>query len=1078
MVREDNVIDNRQVILKDELLKILPKTENASIAVGYFFISGLSVIIQSLKDVDSIRLLISNTTDKSTAEALIEGFHSIREAGSEIEKKNFVNDERKHKVISDSKDNIKQSLEHMSQTTADKTVVELLIQMMKSKQLQVRVYPKEKLHAKAYIFQPKDTDLVQGLGIVGSSNLSIAGISQNSELNLKTSNAPDVNQLLFWFDELWEEGLEFTEDFNLILEKSWAGKTYSPYELFLKAAYLEYKDKLEDQHEIDPIWGSTFPKLFPFQKNAVGQGLTMFELYGGTIIGDVVGLGKTYVGTALLKYLQLQEYRPLIICPPPLEPMWEKFCADYEVDAKILSRGKLSQEHFELYQDYRYKDRDLVLLDESHHFRNHNSRQYENLQQFMAARDAKAILLTATPFSNKPEDIKNQIMLFHQSPKTFIPPANETDLNKYFAQVKKGEADLVDLLKNIMIRRTRRYVLNQWGKIDENGREYLQVGDENKYFPQRKMETERYDINKVYQRKYETIVGYMTKEKLSFARYSLGLYVTDDYKNIRLYKELGTAGSKLVGLIRTLLLKRMESSLEAFKQSITHYINTHNIFLALLDQKIIPIGDVSYKSMYEIAQDDPDSINDPDTIEEFKKKIKDAGETVYKFEAFDTERLISDIQKDREIFETIDGLIHRLTWKTDDKLKKLQNLLDEKYSGKKVLVFTEFTTTAKYLNNKIRWNGNKEQIDSTGNSISCARRFDPDNNPSNEPRPKKSDEITLLIATDVLAEGVNLQAGEVVINYDFHWNPTRLIQRAGRIDRIGSKNEFVTIHNFLLDPTMEEDFHLEALVKNKIDTIQQVIGEDYKILDHEEIINKKDTYAIYSGDGSILDREEENPLEPSKFEKILRDIQVNNPILWEDFKKIPDGIRSSGSTKSEGQLLMACERGTEKNGRVRKYYIINSKEEILEIQSNKALEMLYSEDEAVYSTPSNYDKLISVGWKRFVEDTEQIRARASSANLSGSQKWVIEKLMKIDSKNTEEQEKIERLREAYSIPFLKGKLNRELLKIKKSEMSDTELIKTLSELYIHYDLQKQLKQIEEESKSPRILYSRYVGDKT
>ena len=381
------------------------------------------------------------------------------------------------------------------------------------------------------------------------------------------------------------------------------------------------------------------------------------------------------------------------------------------------------------------------------------------------------------------------------------------------------------------------------------------------------METERYDINKVYQRKYETIVGYMTKEKLSFARYSLGLYVTDDYKDIKLYKELGTAGSKLVGLIRTLLLKRMESSLEAFKQSITHYINTHNIFLALLHEKIIPIGDVSYKSMYEIAQDDPDSINDPDTIEEFKKKIKDAGETVYKFEAFDTERLISDIQKDREIFETIDGLIHRLTWKTDDKLKKLQNLLDEKYSGKKVLVFTEFTTTAKYLNDKIRWNGNKEQIDSTGNSISCARRFDPDNNPSNEPRPKKSDEITLLIATDVLAEGVNLQAGEVVINYDFHWNPTRLIQRAGRIDRIGSKNEFVTIHNFLLDPTMEEDFHLEALVKNKIDTIQQVIGEDYKILDHEEIINKKDTYAIYSGDGSILDREEENPLEPSKFER-------------------------------------------------------------------------------------------------------------------------------------------------------------------------------------------------------------------
>ena len=177
----------------------------------------------------------------------------------------------------------------------------------------------------------------------------------------------------------WKDGLEFTEDFELILSNSWAGKTYSPYELFLKAAYLEYKDKLEGQHEIDPIWGSTFPELFPFQRNAVDQGLTMFELYGGVIIGDVVGLGKTYVGTALLKYLQLQEYRPLIICPPPLVPMWEKFCADYEVDAKILSRGKLSQDSFELSQDYLYKDRDLVLLDESHHCRNKDSRQYENL---------------------------------------------------------------------------------------------------------------------------------------------------------------------------------------------------------------------------------------------------------------------------------------------------------------------------------------------------------------------------------------------------------------------------------------------------------------------------------------------------------------------------------------------------------------------------------------------------------------------------------------------------------------------------------------------------------------------------
>ena len=187
----------------------------------------------------------------------------------------------------------------------------------------------------------------------------------------------------------------------------------------------------------------------------------------------------------------------------------------------------------------------------------------------------------------------------------------------------------------------------------------------------------------------------------------------------------------------------------------------------------IPIGDVSYKAMYDIAQSDPDSINDPETVEEFKKKIQEAGETKYKFEAFDTEKLILDVQNDIETFETIDGLIHRLTWKTDDKLKRLQKLLENDYAGKKVLVFSEFATTAKYLDDYLKWKGIKEQVDSTGNAIQCARKFDPDNNPSNDPRPKKSEEISLLIATDVLAEGVNLQAGQVIINYDFHWNPTR-----------------------------------------------------------------------------------------------------------------------------------------------------------------------------------------------------------------------------------------------------------------------------------------------------------------
>lgn len=1086
MLREDNVIDNKEIVLKDELENILPETETARIAVGYFFISGLSTIIKPLKDTTKIQLLISNTTDKITAEALIEGFHSIEKTSSAVAKINHVNKDRKDQIRSDSKVNTKQSLEYMSQTTQEKTVVESLIEMIKTKQLEVRVYPKEKLHAKAYIFEPKNTKFAQGMGIVGSSNLSIAGISHNSELNLKTYNAPDVNQLLKWFDSLWEDGLDFTEDFALILQNSWAGKMYSPKEVFLKGAYLEYSERLEEQHEIDPIWEQTFPKLFPFQKDAVDQGLTLFELYGGIIIGDVVGLGKTYIGIALLKYLQRHEYRPLIICPPPLIPMWEKFCEEYEVDAKVLSRGKLSQEKFEMYKDYRYKSRDLVLIDESHHFRNSNSRQYENLQQFMQAQGARAILLTATPYSNKATDIKNQIMLFHHTPQTSIPPANETDLDKYFMQVKRGEASLIDLLRNIMIRRTRRYVLKQWGQDDEDGRRYLLVGNERKYFPQRTMETERYDINKVYQRKYNTIVKYLSRPKpdvnsktLTLARYSLGLYLREEYKEIELYRELGSAGEKLITLIRSLLLKRMESSLDAFKHSIKHYINTHKIFLRLLEEKIIPIGDVSYKEMYEIAKSDPESIYEPETIEGFKKKMQESGETKYKFEAFDIESLARDIQNDMEIFETVYGLIHGLTEKTDDKLHRLQSLLDKEYSGKKILVFSEFADTTRYLDKHLRWTGKKEQIDSaSGNSVECARRFDPDNNPGADSL-DKSEQTSLLISTDVLAEGVNLQAGQVVVNYDFHWNPTRLIQRAGRVDRIGSKNEYVIIHNFLLDENMEKDFRLEACVDAKIDSIQQIIGEDYKILKKDEEINEADLYAIYSRDESILEREEENPLEPSEFENTLQDIKIKQPEFWEKLKSIPDGIRSSDHIRTGGNLLLACETGAGHAGNIRKYYLITPKEEITEVNSQKALDMLRSEDNATYFAPSDYDKLVSVGWNRFVEDAEQIQARTLTPKLELGQRWIIEKLVKMDgSEFSDKRDWIDTLRKAYFIPITKGKLNKELLKIKKSQMSDSELVDHLGQLYLHYNLQDKVKQNEEDIRPPRILYSKYVGNKS
>jgi len=1082
-VEENNVIDNKKVFLKNELISILPQTKDASIAVGYFFISGLSVIAEQLRHVDKVRLLISNTTDQKTAETLLSTSKSTAKVCDGVAKTNFVNQDRNNTVKLDMSNNMKESLELMHQTESDKNVVQTLIDMINKHQLEVRVYPKEKLHAKAYIFKPKDPSFASGMGIVGSSNLSMAGISENSELNLKTHNTSDVNKLLDWFNNLWKDGLEVTDDFNVIMNSSWAGQTYSPRILFLKAIYHEFRDRVDPKHIPEPLIDSNKGGLFPFQQQAVDQCVTMIEQYGGVIIGDVVGLGKTYVGTALLKYLQHRDYRPLIVCPPALQNMWEEFCAEFEVNAKVISRGDLTSRDYDLFRDYRFKDRDLVLIDESHHFKNNNTRQYTNLHDFMLVREAKGILLTATPYSNDITDVQNQIMLFHQSTKTKIPPAADIGLDAYFVKVRNKEANPVDLLRNIMIRRTRRYILKQYGKEDEQNpkRKYLQINNKQRmYFPEREMKTCSYDINEVYQNNYVGIVSKLDKNHLTLARYSPGSYLKDEHKTKPPYSELYASGPSLVKLIRILLLKRMESSLQAFQDTVQRYIQTHTLFLDLLAKGIMPIGDHAGKEIYEASDPESDFLDDPDELKKIADKIK-AGKRLYDFNAFWVNDLKRDITNDLEIFKDIMRLLSPITHGTDHKLIQLQTLLD-KHNDKKVIVFTEFVSTAEYLYKYTRWDKyeNVEIVTSNRrNAMSAARRFDPIHN--FHPKKLKNNDVplSLLISTDVLSEGINLQAGQVVINYDFHWNPVRLIQRVGRVDRIGSEHASIIVYNFLPDPTIEKDLRLEKHVDSKIDEIQKVIGEDYAVLKQDEIINKEDMYAIYDKDPSILDRENENPLEPSKFEQTLIDVQTKQPDFYSKFLEIPDGIRSSFSKNSGGKLIMACQNIMPGNRRVTKYYVIDSTFNVKTIETLDMLKLLESNNDQNPELPPNYEQFVSAGWEAFINELEQIDANEDFlSRLTNSQQLIIQRLIQISHSTTQKipLDKIDLLRRAFTLPILKGGLRRELNKISDMQLDDSDLVSELEKLYNTFNLKVRLEENENEAGVPRILYSMYVGE--
>ena len=998
---DDTIIDNKKIILQEQLQKILPKTNRASIAVGYFFISGFAKIvdyfdrINSSKDEkDIVRILISPTTDKKTAEALIEGLEQAETVKKEVRLNGMPSSDEKMKITSDTKNTVGRSLQFMAQTKSDQEVTGKLIRMMKNSKMEVRVYTKERLHAKAYIFEIDDSD-VQAIGIVGSSNLSISGISEHSELNLKTRDPRDVTSLLIWFEDHWKDSVPFTNKMADVLEHSWAGRQRSPLDVYHKAIMHEFGDKF-DPRKTKAIDETNIIKLFDFQKHAVVDALSALDKYDGTIIADVVGLGKTFVGSTILKYLQDRDRKkPLIICPPHLKSMWREFCDSNGINAAIISRGKLGRSNFSL---DKYISCDIVLLDESHNFRNSGTNSYDALSSFMDRSQANMIMLTATPLSNKPSDIKNQLKLFPGGDATKIHPASETGLDQFFKNnfsgnemSDEGRDMLRELLQHVMIRRTRRYIKNEYAQKDNTGRHYLLVGGERKYFPEREMmNPDPYDIDKVYNKKYEYIESLLSSDTLKLARYTPGIYLRNEYMDEPLYSDLRASPTAMSGIMRISLLKRMESSVKAFKTSIEHYRKGHIIFLELLNQGTMPIGKNFSGEIYDrISRDDDyDGISDDDDLRSIQ--------SVYSIDAFDVEGMKNDIINDINTFSAIIGFLDYDFYEHDDKLHKLADIIRAN-RDKKTLVFTESAVTAAYISEYIeknvdRVNGKMAEIDSkTANKMDLIRRFDPVNNPG--PDIPKSKQLDLLISTDVLSEGVNLQMGQTVINYDFHWNPVKLIQRVGRVDRLGSEHGKISIVNFLSNPRMDRDSSLRAIVENKIKRIHDIIGSDYAILHKNEAINENDMFAVYAErDDGILDIDTNLVFEPSKFERDVRRITRKNTARQKEIADMPYGIRSTVS--ASGPLLVACEAssffGSERLPDFRRYYEVSGGK-VTAVSPNKLLLKMRSNIKKKDTPQSKkYNELVALAWAQF--DTDMKKACARSPPTKPYQKWFKEKL--------------------------------------------------------------------------------------
>ena len=1099
-----DIIDNRDRHLAEQIRTNLDSSTAAHFAVGYFFLSGFTAIADKLPHIKHLRLLIGNTTNRQTIEQIAQGYQQLELIEDRLDAQTYPNHQA---LVTDNSKQVRSQLELLEQSDESETLVKNLVQTIESKRLEVKVYTKGVLHAKAYIFDYGDIfdgkgkkldRSEQGIAIVGSSNLTLSGLNNNTELNVVIHGNDNHQQLTNWFDELWD----VAEDFDAVLmqemKQSWVMNLATPYDVYMKTLYHLVRDRLELAPVdiiIDP--NDISKQLADFQTRAVENALKNIENYGGAFVSDVVGLGKSYIGAAIVKRMEQKERaRTLIICPPPLIKMWEDYNEKYQLNARVLSMGMLKRDKEHdlraLLEDEKYKHRDFVLVDESHHLRNYGTQRYKVLQEYLAAGDRRCCFLTATPRNKSAWDIYHQIKLFHQTDITNL-PIDPPDLKQYFQMVEKGERNLPDLLSHILIRRTRNHILRFYGLDSETNlsiassphineylsgqrKAYILVGGRHQYFPKRRLETIEYSIEDTYKGLYQQLRQYLGKSSqqkslktltntLCYARYGLGNYVLASKQQQEPYKGLQTAGANLRGLIRVLLFKRFESSVYAFQQTIDRMILAHNRFLIGLQEGIIPAG-----------KDAQVILNDEEAAGEDELDIIDALRSVsgkYDIEDFDRAKLTKHIAHDLKILKQIHQLVAPITPAQDAKLQTLKQWLAKPdILGKKQIIFTQYADTAQYLYSQITDGINRDDIEvihsnSGKDKGRLVQRFAPKANDNYQLKPGET-ELNTLIATDILAEGLNLQDGDMIINYDLHWNPVKLIQRFGRIDRIGTEKETIYGYNFLPELGIEKNLGLKEKLQRRIQEIHETIGEDSAILDNSEQLNENAMYAIYEHRDKqldIFDLEPVPPIDLTDAEEMLRQLQRDNPDEFNRIVNLPNGIRTAKLASETGTFVF-CESSSIDDPSEKRYPQL-----LLLDRSGQEISRDISKILAIVAAPKNtpssllsqtHNQIVTQTLRRFSKEVKQRQSEQRDFKLTAPQNYILRELEKLFKDDVEEDSKLiinELIKAVKSIhnPIIL----QELKNIKKNGFTEQSLLDKVIDLYQQYNLKDQINSVSE-----------------
>jgi len=940
------IFDNIEQELLPALQQTLAVSEHADFCVGYFNLRGwkaLDTLVENWSGGDGhqCRLLIGMQQPPQDL---------LREAMSLSEHQWTLDNPTVKLLKKQMAEEFRRQLTFGVPTDADEEGLRRLSRQIKAKKVVVKLHLRYPLHAKLYLLYRNDPDNPR-TAYLGSSNLTLAGLSEQGELNVDVLDQDATVKLKTWFNDRWEDRwcVDISAELAQIIDESWARETLiPPYHIYLKIAYhlaQEARSGLAE-YKLPPDLPD---RLFEFQSAAVRVAAHHLHKRDGVLIGDVVGLGKTIMAAALLRIFQDDyNWETLILCPKNLVPMWEDYRERYRLIAKVIPFSKVIRE---LPETKRYR---IVLVDESQNLRNRETKTFKFIQEYIEKNDSKCVLLSATPYNKSYLDLSSQLRLFVPEDKDLgLRPeqllrelGGEVEfMRKHQANVhtlaafEKSEHadDWRELMRLFLVRRTRSFIEENYAETDpSNGRKYLTFADGTRsYFPTRVPKTMRFKLDETdpadqYARLYsDEVVD--TINRLALARYGLGNFVDKDTAKSATDAEkrqldgLSRAGKRLMGFCRTNLFKRLESGGMAFLQSVDRHILRNYVFLHAIENNLdLPIGsqgaDVLLdqsadadpeEDLAELDFDNDDTGDKKEAEAEFTPHpytdnwYRQQAENIYKHyqgalkrrfkwirPALFQDTLADSLKTDAD--ELMALLQAHGTWDPakDTKLRALHDLLTKKHPQEKVLVFTQFADTAYYLSRQLRARGVNALAPVTGDSndpTALAWRFSPVSNRKNIP---PGQQLRVLIATDILSEGQNLQDAHIVVNYDIPWAIIRLVQRAGRVDRIGQHAEKIHCYSFLPADGVERIIRLRARVRQRLKENGEVLGSDEQFFeDDPKHTMLKDLYTEKAG---ILDGGVDNEVDLASYAwQIWHNATKDNADLRKTIETMPDVVYST-----------------------------------------------------------------------------------------------------------------------------------------------------------------------------------------